>query len=189
MTRLYLVRHPPVAVPDGVCYGATDVALAPGWREGAERSIARIDAEDRACARVVASPLSRCTEPASVLGRAVRTDPRLRELDFGDWELRSWAEIGRPALDAWARDLLEHAPPGGEALGALDARAGEFLAGLRGDGVESAIAFTHAGVIRCILARVLGVGPERAFRIAVDLGSVSLAVLDDEVPQIRYVNR
>ena len=29
--RVYLVRHTPVDLPEGVCYGRSDVALAAGW--------------------------------------------------------------------------------------------------------------------------------------------------------------
>ena len=54
---------------------------------------------------------------------------------------------------------------------------------------EAAVVFTHSGVIRCILAALLDLPAERAFRIAVDFGSVSLAVFDAGRPMLHYVNR
>ncbi len=187
--RVYLVRHPPVALDPGICYGASDVALADGWRDSLARTLAQIDAGDREGAAVFSSPLARCLAPARVLGRPVEADARLRELDFGAWELLAWDAISRAELDAWAAALETRAPPGGEALAALDARAADFLAALAERAPDAAIVFTHSGVIRCMLARFLGLAPERAFRIAVDFGSVTLAALDAGRATLRYVNR
>ena len=92
-------------------------------------------------------------------------------------------------MDAWAAALETRAPPGGEALAALDARATDFLEALTARGPDAAIVFTHAGVIRCMLARFLGIAPEQAFRIAVDFGSVTLAAIDAGRATLRYVNR
>ena len=167
MMRIYLVRHPPVALAPGICYGASDIALADGWHAGLGRTLAHVDAGDRARAAVYSSPLARCLAPARTLGRPVEADARLRELDFGDWELLAWDAIPRQEMDAWAAALETRAPPGGEALAALDARATDFLEALTARGPDAAIVFTHAGVIRCMLARFLGIAPEQAFRIAV----------------------
>jgi len=189
MTRVYLVRHPPVALAEGTCYGASDVALADGWQAGLRRTLERIDADDRACAPVFSSPLERCAAPARTLGRTVECDARLRELDFGQWELCAWDAIAREDIDVWAADLPNRAPPGGEALGELARRAVAFLATLRSRAPEAAIVFTHSGVIRCVLAACLDLPAERAFRIAVDFGSVSLVALEAEQSTVHYVNR
>ena len=33
--QVALLRHPPVSLPAGTCYGRTDIALAPGWESWA----------------------------------------------------------------------------------------------------------------------------------------------------------
>jgi alpha-ribazole phosphatase len=98
------MRHPPVQVPAGICYGRTDLPLLPGWRDalpGLAETAARIQP-----LLVVASPLSRCLLPARALaarlGLPVRIDDDLRELDFGDWEGLSWERVPRAALDRLA---------------------------------------------------------------------------------------
>ena len=71
MTRLYLLRHPAVGVPAGTCYGASDVPLAPGWREALGAALAHVPRADRE-APVYTSPLGRCRRPAASLGRPIR---------------------------------------------------------------------------------------------------------------------
>ncbi|MGB6101493.1 MAG: histidine phosphatase family protein, partial [Comamonas sp.] len=111
--RLWLVRHARVALPEGVCYGASDVAADVQATEAAACQWAE-------CVplRLVVrhSPLRRCAQLALSL-QALRpdltleSDARLRELDFGDWEGRPWSAVDREAMDAWLADFA-HARPG-----------------------------------------------------------------------------
>ncbi|QTD46854.1 histidine phosphatase family protein [Ottowia testudinis] len=150
---LWLVRHAPVLAAPGLCYGATDLpADAAATRAAAEMLAATLPAQ----VIVVTSPLQRCELLALDLQALrpdliLRTDDRLREMDFGAWEGRAWASIPRAAFDAWLADFAD-APPGegGETVRALMARVGAAWDDWRASGTD-ALWVTHAGVMRAAL--------------------------------------
>ena len=185
--KLVLVRHPAVAVPSGQCYGATDVALAPGWESWA-REVAALAGAIAGQVGCVSSPASRCLLPARGSGLDVTVDLRLREMDFGQWEGRPWGEIAAEDLARWNADLLNEAPPGGESLGDLAARAGAFVGAARGSNLDALVVFTHGGPIRCMLAALLGMPVAHLFRLRVDLGSVSTVTLDTGGDVVEFMN-
>ena len=185
--KLVLIRHPAVAVETGICYGARDVELAPGWEDWCTEVATLVGAigGEVAC---VASPLSRCLHPARRLGLDVSPDLRLREMDFGEWEGRRWSDIAAEDIARWNQDLMTEAPPGGESLGAMHARVTEFLAAARGFNGDALVALTHGGPIRCLLAQALGMPVPHLFRLRVDMGSVSTLTLDAGGDVLEFMN-
>jgi broad specificity phosphatase PhoE len=82
--------------------------------------------------RVITSPLFRARETAEILARgvSVEADPRLREMDYGAWEGRTYAQIYE--ADGAFRRRWEQAPdglacPGGESGNDVAARVRAFL--------------------------------------------------------------
>ena len=93
--KLILVRHPAPEVASGICYGSSDVAVAPHILAAAR---AGLRASLPANIPLDTSPLLRCAELASQLANDIQAshytqDARLMEMDFGDWELRAWHDI------------------------------------------------------------------------------------------------
>ena len=165
---LILVRHTRPAVAEGICYGMTDLSLAPTFEEEAARIIEALPPAER----LVTSPLRRCRLLAERIGAARNLAPvidaRLREMDFGAWEGVPWASIPRAELDAWAADFLHARPHGGESVHMLRERAGAALDEYRRSGL-SHVVVTHAGVIKA--ARAHGGEPE-GWRSSVDFGGM-----------------
>jgi alpha-ribazole phosphatase len=187
--QLYLIRHTTPAVPPGVCYGQADVDVAATFFDEAAR--VRHKLADLAPAASYSSPLARAARLAESLGFGPpEHDPRLMELDFGDWELQSWESIPRAHLDAWGHAYTHVAPPGGETFNALHQRAVAFMQELihrhRGQDV---VVVTHAGVIRALLAEALNLPLVEGFRFHLDYGSVSQIRWTDSAPVVGYVNR
>ena len=149
--HLILVRHTRPLVADNVCYGATDLALAPTFEEEAARVIESLPPAER----LVTSPLGRCRRLAERIAAATASAPvidaRLREMDFGTWEGVPWDAIPRAELDAWAADFLDARPHGGESVRMLYERARSAVADYRSTGL-SHIVVTHAGVIKAVRA-------------------------------------
>ena len=151
----YLIRHPAPMGAGGLCYGRTDLEVAP-------EEVARVAGLVRAqleggVDRWVSSPLTRCVALADALAPTFTIDDRLVELDFGAWEGRPWDDLDSGEIEAWSRDVVHRSPPGGETWEELRARASSFMADLGSEpGAVGIIA--HAGVIRAIVAQVLG-GP------------------------------
>ncbi|MBU0753449.1 MAG: alpha-ribazole phosphatase family protein [Gammaproteobacteria bacterium] len=164
--RLFLIRHPAPDVAPGTCYGRTDLPLA----EDAATVVASLAPLLPAATPLFSSPLIRCRRLAELLHPAPHFDDRLRELDFGTWEMQPWDGIDRAALDAWAANPLHFAPPGGEAVEGLRLRVRAFLDELAGD----AILVAHAGVMKLCAAELAGVAPDQWFSMRFDYGSASL---------------
>lgn len=166
--RLILVRHTRPAVPENVCYGATDLDLAPTFDDEAER-VARVLPWAQ---KLVTSPLRRCRRLAERIGAArglvPAVDPRLREMDFGAWEGLPWDAVPRNELDAWAADFLHARPHGGESVHMMCERAWAALADYRRSGV-SHVVVTHAGIIRAARAQR---GEPDAWKSRVDFGGI-----------------
>ena len=170
--HLTLVRHTRPAVPEGVCYGMTDLDLAPTFDDEAMRVLASLPR----AARLVTSPLHRCRHLAERIGAARGLipiiDERIREFDFGRWESVRWDAIPRAELDAWAADFMHARPHGGESVHMLRERVESALADYRQSG-DSHVVITHAGVIKAALARD---GNREGWTTTIDFGeSVSLA--------------
>ena len=166
--QLYLIRHPTPLVATGTCYGRTDLALA----EHVATAAARIAAQLPPQITVFSSPLQRCRQLAEALHPAPRIDPRLQEMDFGDWEMTPWDRIQREALDGWAADPLGYRPPKGESVAELQQRVQHFVTEAQGNGLESAALVTHAGVMKVILGQAQGLPVEKWMRLAFDYESV-----------------
>jgi alpha-ribazole phosphatase len=149
--KLVLVRHPQPEVGPGLCYGASDLAVA-------DHELARVHASLEAAGLpgtlpVYASPLQRCALLARRLpALSLRFDARLAEMDFGRWEMRAWDAIPRAEVDAWAADLLHYRPGGGECVLEVAQRVAAFGAELRQAGHAQALLICHAGTIRLLSA-------------------------------------
>lgn len=97
------------------------------------------------------SPLRRAAETAATLGLPAIVEPALIEMDWGDYEGSTLAELrGRygAAFTANEDRGLDLQPPGGESPRQVQQRLLPWLRGLSAD----AGAVTHKGVIRAILA-------------------------------------
>ncbi|MCX8085462.1 MAG: alpha-ribazole phosphatase family protein [Rhodocyclaceae bacterium] len=162
--RLWLIRHPPPAVPPGLCYGATDLPLAEDPAPLAEALRPLLPAG----APLFTSPLQRCRLLAERLHEAPIVDARLAELNFGDWEMQPWERLDRVLIEAWAADPARFQPPGGERVADFQARVAAFLAELP----EEAVVVAHAGVIK-VCAAMLADEPEW-FGLAFEYGSLTL---------------
>lgn len=151
--KLLLIRHARTVAADGLCYGCSDLpAPAEGTRAAAAAAVADLPPSG---AELRCSPLQRCrvlADALTVLRPDLRAlgDPRLSEMDLGDWEQRPWAEIGREALDAWSRDFADGRAGGsGESTRQFMQRVGAAYDDWRA-GAGDAVWVTHAGVIRAV---------------------------------------
>ena len=100
------------------------------------------------------SPLSRCSDLAQAIvalrpDLGVARDPRIAEMDLGEWEEQLWSAIDRTEIDAWTRDFAHTRAGGsGECTRQFMQRVGEAFDAWRAGG-RDAVWITHAGVIRC----------------------------------------
>ncbi|APZ98855.1 histidine phosphatase family protein [Sphingopyxis sp. QXT-31] len=148
---LHLLRHGAPEVP-GLLLGRTDTAST---AEGIAACAAQ--ASGLAVETLISSDLTRCHAAATAIGEAsglpVTTDPRWRELDFGDWDGLPGSAIDAEALGRFWSDPDAHPPPGGEAWSALAVRVSAALTDLE---PHPTLVVTHGGAIRAALHRLCG---------------------------------
>lgn len=179
--EVYFVRHPRPAVPEGLCYGSTDVGLSEDVDVGVVA--ARLRHALPPGLALFSSPLGRCRALAERLHPTPIYDERLKEMSFGEWELRPWSELPRSELDAWAASPLDYTPPGGEPVNALRSRVAAFVAERRAEGDASIIVVSHAGVHKVLAAELAGLPFEVWSTLTLDFGAVR-RVSDDDVRRI-----
>ena len=187
---LYLVRHGAAEGCEGRCVGRTDAALS---RAGAAPLHALRDGWREAPGRVIASPLARARESAAVLAERwslhVEAEPRLAEMDFGEWDGRTWDDIEQAdggRLAEWMSAWVSVPAPGGESFADVVARVSEWAGEL--PRAESTLVVAHAGSIRALLCTLLELPLDAAFRLRVDHARVSAVRLGSRGCELLFLN-
>jgi broad specificity phosphatase PhoE len=178
---VWLYRHGPILLSASeVCLGWTDAPLADAARTAEEarrlgRLIGSVDA-------VYSSDLQRATGTgaplAETLGLPLRVIPALREMRFGQWEGRRWADLREEASEFFAH-YVNHwetaAAPGGESFADLRARVAGFWDQLVRDHDGGAVALVSHGVaLAALSANLLGWPARRAMKHMLDRGRFGL---------------
>ena len=150
-------------------------------------------------AAIVSSPLQRCQETIYRLARTLEIeptlDPRLLEVDYGEWTGRPIADLLREPM--W-KVVQQHPSaaifPGGEGLAAVQARA---VSAVRQHDREIAaqagadrlwIACTHGDVIKSVLADALGTHLDGFQRIMTVPAAVSVIRYTEDRPFVFHMN-
>ncbi len=156
---LYLLRHGETEFNvEGRLQGQQDSPLTARGRAQARAHgvLLKTLIEEPRTWRVVASPLGRAMDTARLacaelgLSEAViETDPRLKEIAYGDWEGLTYDEIEGSDPDGWAareRDRWGFVVPGGESYEMVAVRARAFL----DDPWDNTIVVSHGGTGRVL---------------------------------------
>ena len=157
------------AVAQGFIYGRTNVALADTFKQEKLVVIKQLPQKINA---VFSSPSSRCTLLASAISKNVLTDENLYELNFGEWEGKTWETINREESNYWMEDFVNRSPPGGETMQQMYNRVINFWDKVICLNYQSVVIVTHAGVIRLICAEVNAIELQVAMSLKVDYGKV-----------------
>jgi broad specificity phosphatase PhoE len=189
MTMLALIRHAPTAWNrSGRMQGREDVPLLDESRADLLR---RAVPAPYASYRALASPLRRCLETAALLRLVVTPDPRLIEMDWGEYQGCTLAELRAQYGADFARNEargLDFTPPGGESPRAVQARVAPLLADIAAVG-RSTLAVTHRGVIRAIYAQATGWDMTGDAPIEFDVYAVHVFRLaPDGTPALEHLN-
>jgi len=186
--EIYLVRHTKTAIPQGICFGRTDVETAETFPQEAGKVKAFFDFE---VDEVFSSPLQRCKKLAQAVwpGRA-KTDTRIVELDFGSWEMKKWDDIPQEKLLEWTDNYVKLAPPNGESFETMYARVKNFYCNsVFPLGCNTVAIVTHAGVIRASLALGMNIPLQETFNYPVEHGSITKLVFNDGKIEVEFSNK
>jgi broad specificity phosphatase PhoE len=195
--RLLLVPHAQTDLTDShQVFGWTDTLLNERGRQEAALVARRLRGQRiDACH---ASDLRRATQTAAAIceprGLVVTTEPRLRELNFGDWEGMTYPEMCHADYSiahALHTDPLNTAPPGGETLGQLTERAAAFLTEVT-ETVRlhdrRVLVVAHRGSLRVMLCLLLNLPPRLWWEFFLTPASVSELDLYSEGAVLNLLN-
>jgi alpha-ribazole phosphatase len=187
-TRWWWVRHAPVVVNEGRCYGQSDLPCRTDDAAGFKGLAARLPKEAvwvtsnllrtyQTAAAIVAAGLP---GPAVIPGPGVEVEPGLAEQHFGDWQGQTYASLaerqGEDYHRFWFAPARERAP-GGESFVDLIERVVPVIRRLNRDFAgRDIIAVAHGGTIRAALGLALDLPPEASLSFTID--NISLTRLD-----------
>lgn len=157
-SHLWLVRHAQPLIAPGICYGKLDVAAQAQATRDCAQALARVIPRGLA---VLTSPLKRC-EQLMLVFKSLRPDltykiePRLQEMNFGNWEGRAWSDIARAELEAWTSRFNDYKTgQNGESVARFMTRVAAVFDELPAG--TDCLWITHAGVIRAAQLLASGV--------------------------------
>ena len=168
--EVYLVRHTETVCEKGICYGQADVEIQEDYLPLFE-SIKKEIPED---AIVYSSPLKRCVILANYISKGnFKTDSRLMEMNFGDWELKKWNDIPEDEINPWMQDFVNVSVLNGESFVELYERVNIFFDEIKKiNPSKPVVIITHAGVIRSALCKISKLPLKDAFQNKVNFGEV-----------------
>jgi alpha-ribazole phosphatase len=161
-TRLWLIRHAPVAGPKGVIHDSdapadvSDTVAFAALRAKLPKAAS------------FASPSRRTLETAASLGLQPVAEPNFREQNLGEWTGRRHddlaRELGAAYKDFW-RSPANNRPPRGESFTDQIVRVRDGFDRLPPGDV---LLVVHSGTVRAALAIALQMAPELALRFVID---------------------
>lgn len=140
--------------------------------------------------QIISSPLSRCRAFAAALaerhGLPMAIDARLMEIGFGAWEGRTAEQLrveDPQQIERFYQDPVKARPKGAEVLADFRARViagfNDLAQSYQG---QQVLVICHAGVMRVVVAHVLGAPLESIYRIDVAYAAITRIRFSRERP-------
>ena len=183
-TRLFLGRH---GQTDwnlaGRLQGQTDIPLNDTGRQQAEEARQRLSGVQFDA--VYSSPLSRAVETAILVSGwpadRVRTDERIKEIAFGDWEGKAPRTLGDDFAPFFADPARFVPAPGGESLPALMARVSDFTAYVKqAHRGQTVLAVSHGAALHALFTAELGLDMKDYWSVGLGNCAAAELVLEGE---------
>ena len=190
MKQFYIIRHTTPKIDQGICYGISDLDVNKDFEK--EASDIKIAINNIKADFVISSPLQRCDKLAQFLfsDKDIKYNDNLKELDFGNWEMKKWADIDPNEMHIWSEDILNQSPHKGESFGQFYNRTIEYFKEVENntpDNTTTAIV-SHSGVIRCLLMKFLEIPYHKIFSWQLDYGAVvKISIYNKDYSQVKIL--
>jgi alpha-ribazole phosphatase len=196
---IYLIRHTKPDIDKGICYGQSDIGVANSFEKEAKDTLQKLQAletsQNLSSVKIISSPLQRCFRLATFLRGEqptppIPTDDRLKEMNFGDWEMQAWSTIDEFVMNAWMRDYVNIRATNGENFREVVQRSVQAFTEYAEDthSGTSVVIVAHSGVIRGILAHHLEMPLHKAFSLEIGYGSISAISYNKQYSSVLFVN-
>ena len=182
---LIVVRHGQTAANrSGLLLGRADPPLT----EFGQRQAESVAAVVTGAIRVVSSPLLRARQTAETFGLPVTIDDRWTEIDYGELDESPLTEIPSELWSRWRKES-GFSPPGGESLDAVLDRVRAACADLVEEAlVNDIVVVSHVSPIKASVAWALDVGIGIAWRMYLEVASITRIGITDRGPSLTAFN-
>lgn len=178
--NIYIVRHGQTHHNvKGQYYGKLDASLSQeGIRqmEKLRSSLKGIEFDS-----IYSSNTKRTLQSLQISGKhlynKVQIDQRLSELNFGEFEGRTYQEICKifpDQIESWNKDWKNFCPPNGEAFASFYKRIVSFFKDLLKKKENHILIMTHSGVIKAIYCYVLQNNPDLFWSFTTHNGKINI---------------
>jgi broad specificity phosphatase PhoE len=143
---------------------------------------------------IYTSPMERAIQTAEPLAKRLALNPQiapeLTELNFGEWNGKTTAELNAdPRWAEWNRHRSVVRMPGGETMVEVQARVVVFLTKLHDQNPNGTHAlFSHGDSIRAAICHWLAIPLDLLPRFDLRTASVSILKLDKDAPSVVSIN-
>ena len=194
-TILFLIRHGETPHNRAKRYqGHRDTPLTEKGRKQAKVIALRLKSEPLNA--IYSSDLKRAKYTAEAINNyhslKINILPQLREIDFGDWEGKTYDEIQRKwrkLLDKWEKDPSKIRLPGGEHFPGLTERIRTLMKKILNDHPDQKVVIvTHGGPIRIILMDALGLKLNNWWKVITSNGGLSVIEYQNKKARVLLQN-
>lgn len=145
-----------------LCIGQTDIKVDRRKLKCLANKIERFVRLNQLPKMMWVSPLHRSLKVGVILaqrGFKCTIAPEFAEINFGDWDGKSWEQIEKQQIDEWCNNFVHFAPDNGESLQQLFNRAESWLDKILAEQKDHPVlAIDHAGWINA--AKMIAAGQE-----------------------------
>ena len=170
---LYLLRHGELEQKH-VLAGHTDLLLSSMGKQQLAEKVKQLPQINQ----LFSSPLSRCCAFAQQFAKqqqlSLQTSSLLKEMNFGDWDGQPFETLWqststeKTTLGNFWQNPWQYTPPNGESIAEFSQRIDLWWqAWLTQKPAGNSLAITHAGVIKHLLARVVGLDIKQSQHLSV----------------------
>lgn len=184
---IIFVRHGETRENKKGVYGSLDTSLSQVGKKQileTKKQIEKLSFEN-----IYISPLKRTVETAEILGVEGNFDERIKEINFGLFQGKTYEEIKKlypEETTYWTKDYINYKMPEGESLLDLYNRTVDFL----NDRIEEdkdILVVTHEGVIISALCWIFD-NIEHFYRFKVKNGGITVIAVENNYKYIKGIN-
>lgn len=190
MIELLMLRHGATHLEN--CYlGSTDIDIDERGRQQVIRQKDFLAA--RHISGVICSPKQRCISTCTLLEIPSRIsyDQRLQEIDFGEWEGKTFTEIVQSSpelVTQWSRGEDSFTFPQGERMSDFYGRLESFSTFVHLLPAGRYLIISHGGVIRHLICRFLNLPYRNYLAFNVDYAQTAMIKLYDQGGVLTHLN-
>ncbi len=191
--KIFFLRHTSLDVKPDIFYGQTDLDVSSSFEEEVKvikKKITEIINEKNKI-KIYSSPLKRCFKLAKKISDNVNLDPRIMELNLGDWEMKPKQSIPKNLVEAWEKDIMNFTIPNGESNNDFLMRLKEFT-----DEVckneEDILIVAHAGSINGMISNLIEEPFDKLLKNyweKISYGSLSLLKKESKKFKIKFIGK